>query len=243
MLRFQVKQLPAKPIATTSKGQGVNQAKNQKQQHDSGGGGRAPLSLTQRKRRDIIQAAIDEFQAKGFLATSMDAIAASAGVSKRTVYNHFASKEDLFQGVVMALWDEAVGGQAYNYRPDEPLVDQLKAIAHLEIGFLNNPSRFALARVIVAECIRSPGLGKRIYQEVEKSESGIFAWIKQAVAEGRLKASDPMMAAFLFNSLIEGMAFWPQVVGGQEPLGEKKREMLVDTVAGMFLGWFGRENK
>jgi TetR/AcrR family transcriptional regulator, regulator of autoinduction and epiphytic fitness len=206
-------------------------------------GGSAPLKLTQRKHLDIIQAAVQEFQAKGFLGTSMDAISARAGVSKRTVYNHFASKEGLFQGVVLALWNEAMGAQAYDYRPDKPLADQLKAIAQREIDFLKHPSRFALARVIVAECVRSPELGKRIYQEVEGSGAGIFAWIKQAVADGRLNAPDPVMAAYLFSSLIEGMAFWPQVVGGQPALSEAKRGILVDTVVAMFLGQFGREGE
>ena len=56
----------------------------------------APLRLTDRKREAIIQAAIEAFRADGFEATSMDKIAAKAEVSKRTVYNHFPSKEELF---------------------------------------------------------------------------------------------------------------------------------------------------
>ena len=47
----------------------------------------APQRLTDRKREAIIQAAIAEFRANGFDITSMDKIAATAGVSKRTVYN------------------------------------------------------------------------------------------------------------------------------------------------------------
>lgn len=218
-------------------------AKKNKKQVFRSGAGSARLKLTQRKHLDIIHAAIQEFQAKGYAGTSMDAIAARAGVSKRTVYNHFTSKEGLFQGVVLALWNEAVGTQVYDYRPDKPLADQLKAIAQREIDFLKAPSRCALARVIVAECIRSPELGKRIYQEVERSEAGIFIWIKQAVADGRLSAPDPVMAAYLFSSMIEGMAFWPLVVGGQPVLSEPKRGILVDTVVGMFLGQFGREGE
>lgn len=52
--------------------------------------------LTDRKRVAIIDAAIEEFLAAGYDATSMDRIAARANVSKRTVYNHFPSKEALF---------------------------------------------------------------------------------------------------------------------------------------------------
>ena len=51
-----------------------------------------PLKLTDRKRQAVVDAAIAEFRASGFEATSMDKIAATAGVSKRTVYNHFPVK-------------------------------------------------------------------------------------------------------------------------------------------------------
>jgi TetR/AcrR family transcriptional regulator of autoinduction and epiphytic fitness len=53
----------------------------------------APQRLTDRKREAIIQAAIAEFRANGFDITSMDKIAATAGVSKRTVYNHFPARK------------------------------------------------------------------------------------------------------------------------------------------------------
>ena len=46
-----------------------------------------------------------------------------------------------------------------------------------------------------------------------------------------------------FGSLIEDMAFWPQVVGGQPVLSEPKRGILADMVVGMFLGQFGREGE
>ena len=64
-----------------------------------------PDKLTDRKRAAIITAAIAEFRARGFEATSMDRIASAASVSKRTVYNHFPSKDDLFEQILQELWD------------------------------------------------------------------------------------------------------------------------------------------
>ena len=50
------------------------------------------------KRAAVIEAATEEFLTYGYFGTSMDRIAEAANVSKRTVYDHFPSKEDLFSG-------------------------------------------------------------------------------------------------------------------------------------------------
>lgn len=67
----------------------------------------SPTRLTDRKRDAIVQAAIEEFRQHGFNGTSMDRVAAAAEVSKRTVYNHFPSKEDLFEAILMLMWERS----------------------------------------------------------------------------------------------------------------------------------------
>ncbi|ASJ97406.1 MULTISPECIES: TetR/AcrR family transcriptional regulator [Shewanella] len=56
----------------------------------------APLSRSEQKKAQILNAAIDLFCGQGFPNTSMDEVAKLAGVSKQTVYSHFGSKDDLF---------------------------------------------------------------------------------------------------------------------------------------------------
>lgn len=53
-----------------------------------------------KKRATILDGEIDVFISMGYEFASMDKIAETAGVSKRTVYNHFISKENLFQAIV-----------------------------------------------------------------------------------------------------------------------------------------------
>ena len=66
-------------------------------------------SVSGRKRDEIQRAALALFSRDGYERTSVDAIAAEAGVSKRTVYNHFGDKENLFLAVVQRTFAWMIG--------------------------------------------------------------------------------------------------------------------------------------
>ncbi len=80
-----------------------------------------PTRLTDRKRLAILAAAAEQFRTQGYEATSMDRIAAVAGVSKRTVYNHFPSKEDLFGEMLVQLFMRSAADLDLPYRSDASL--------------------------------------------------------------------------------------------------------------------------
>ena len=87
----------------------------------------SPTLLTHRKREAILQAAISEFRAHGFAGTSMDRVAAVAEVSKRTVYNHFPSKDELFAAILTQLWQRAQAMVARLAEKEEGLVTWIRA--------------------------------------------------------------------------------------------------------------------
>ncbi len=62
----------------------------------------AKASMVAEKDRVILLAARDHFLRDGFAGASMDAIARSAGVSVKTIYSHFANKDQLFSKVMIA---------------------------------------------------------------------------------------------------------------------------------------------
>src|ERR1700757_3837598 len=97
-----------------------------------------PQRLTDRKRQAIVDAAIAEFRSSGFDATSMDKIAATAGVSKRTVYNHFPSKDELFAQILHQLWPGRAACGAIPYRPGEPLRQQLMELLGQKMQLLQD---------------------------------------------------------------------------------------------------------
>ncbi|WP_321897861.1 TetR/AcrR family transcriptional regulator [Paraburkholderia heleia] len=194
-----------------------------------------PQRLTDRKRAAIVAAAIDEFLAFGFDATSMDRIAARAGVSKRTVYNHFPSKEALFAAILCQLWDASATADAPAYRAGEPLRAQLVELLMRKLRLLSDEAFFKLARVAIAAGIHSPERARDMVARIGEREEDLTVWVRAAAADGRLKTSDPAFASQQLHGIVKAFAFWPQVAMGQPPLDEAQQRQVAESSADLFL--------
>ncbi|MFM0077532.1 TetR/AcrR family transcriptional regulator [Paraburkholderia sediminicola] len=193
------------------------------------------LRLTDRKRAAVIGAAIEEFLAAGFDATSMDRIAARAGVSKRTVYNHFPSKEALFAAILGQLWESSDAGEVTAYSAEHPLRAQLLQLLFKKLALLNNEAFLSLARVAIAAGIHSQERARDMVARMGEREEDLTVWIRAAAADGRLKTSDPMFASQQLQALVKAFAFWPQVTMGQSPLSVDEQRHVAESAADMFL--------
>lgn len=176
-----------------------------------------------------------EFRASGYEATSMDRIAARAGVSKRTVYNHFASKEVLFTRILEALLERGLDGLDLRYRRDVPLRAQLTELVERKLRVLRDPDFVDLARVAIAAAIHSPDMARKMIERLGAREAGLALWVREAAADGRIDASDPVFAAMQLESLIKGFAFWPQMALGQPPLDAAKQAQVMVGAVEIFL--------
>jgi TetR/AcrR family transcriptional regulator, regulator of autoinduction and epiphytic fitness len=197
--------------------------------------------LTDRKRSAILDAAAAEFRAHGFEMTSMDRIAANAGVSKRTVYNHFPSKEELFAETLVQLFQEGAAKVDLPYQAGRPLRLQLTELMRQKIALLADPNFLALARVAIAEAIVAPDRARPVLARLGEREEGVLVWVRAAQADGRIKPVDPVFAANLLQGQVKAVAFWPQVTMGAPPLDPKMAAPLVDAVVEMFLSYFAAQ--
>lgn len=197
-----------------------------------------PIRLTDRKRSAILAAAAEQFRVHGYEAASMDAIAALAEVSKRTVYNHFSSKEELFAETVMQMFESSAGELELGYRPERSLRAQLVELMALKMRTLADPEFIALARVAIGEAIHAPERTLPILARLGEREEGVTAWIRAAQADGKLKAGDPSFAATLLQGQIKTFAFWPQIAMGAAPLAPQEQERVIDAAVSMFLSYF-----
>ncbi|MEM1142306.1 MAG: TetR/AcrR family transcriptional regulator [Pseudomonadota bacterium] len=193
------------------------------------------LTLSQRKRLDILAAARAECLDAGFRDTSMDRIAESAQVSKRTVYNHFPSKEALFMAIAAQFMEELRQAINVAYSSDRSLDDQLTEIANREISQVTQPDYIAMFRVFIAEL----GTFRDAFDDLLKDWNGsvdpLECWIEAASNDGRLTVKNSALAAAQFYSLLKGSLFWPVLAGYRSSPPEHERDAVISEAVTMFL--------
>ena len=199
----------------------------------------AAKKLTEIKREDIIEAAVTEFKNNGFNATSMDRIAATAKVSKRTVYNHFESKEILFQSITQEACDRITQVSEHPYSSDIPVDEQLRNIAGQEIALLISAEFLDTVRMITSESLVTPALTRSTFENFQDNSIGIVKWIKLADEDGKLKVKDHVRAGKQFLALIENFALWPQLYGVKPVPDKKEQKVIIDSTVEMFLNTYG----
>jgi len=193
------------------------------------------MTRSELKKAAVLDSAMLEFQARGFKATSMDDIAKRAEVSKRTVYNHFASKEILFSAIMLEMMNLRCNFQHVQYSAEQDLGEQLTLLAKYEIAQLQNENFIAMARVIIAEAIHSPELIQEALASFNEDESPLIAWFNAAITDGALTVSSPEIVIKQFISVIKGFCFWPQIVQGEAFPDEDKIALIIDTAVQMVL--------
>ncbi len=198
----------------------------------------APQRLTDRKRQAIVAAAIAEFRANGFEVTSMDKIAATAGVSKRTVYNHFPSKEELFAEILHQLWANTAAQLDVGYSRERPLREQLHELLEAKMKMMSDANFLDLARVAIAATIHSPERAQDMVNRLSQREEGFTVWVRAAQEDGRLHGSDPAFAAHQIQSLLKAFAFWPQITLGQPPLDAASQAKVIESAIDLFLAGY-----
>ncbi|QDV45086.1 HTH-type transcriptional regulator RutR [Stieleria neptunia] len=193
--------------------------------------------LTDRKRAAIVQAAVQAFQQYGYFAASMKGIADAASVSKRTLYNHFDSKESLFDAILEELKLRAEQLPACEFDQSRDLAEQLTELAHSEIDFFTSEEVQALARAGLSRVLGEPDAGQQIDQRFFIRR--VTTWMKNAQASGCLLKADPEFAAMQFLGLLRTFAFWPSIVQGEPPPSRRQRNQIVERTIEMFLSTYG----
>jgi TetR/AcrR family transcriptional regulator, mexJK operon transcriptional repressor len=167
-----------------------------------------PDTRSARKHEAILAAARSVFLHQGYLGASMDEIAARARVSKQTVYRHFTDKERLFIEIVISTVDEVsnpVYAEVLGLRDSGDPQRDLTDLARRQLTGVMVPELLALRRLVIAEAIRFPELGRAFYDRGPgRTMAALAASFARLHDQGRLRCPDPELAARHFNWLVMG---------------------------------------
>lgn len=197
------------------------------------------------KRRAIVEAALRVFAQVGYAQASLDVIAAEAGVSKPTIYNHLGSKENLFRHVMTETAARSNAKTldvlaAFPTDPDE-LRPGLEDVAQKLVDCYCDEQSESVRRLLYAEAVRFPDLFDAVRasgpNQFTEALAGRLARLANA---GHLRVEDPVRAANQFIALV-----YEELPGmsalGTRPLDPADVGKVVTAGVDTFLRAFGTE--
>lgn len=184
------------------------------------------------KQEMILQGASQVFLRSGYAGTSMDRVAAEAGVSKQTIYSHFQDKEGLFRSMIERV-------TICRLKAKLPLAESgdrpeilLRKLAETYLYEVATAEYVALVRLIIAESARFPELAKLFTETVVKPGRGLLTDYFKKHPE--LGLTDPEAIAQLFFSCLVGYLLQQEILYGKElvPLDKGR---LIDNLISLVL--------
>ncbi|MEK1912678.1 MAG: TetR/AcrR family transcriptional regulator [Pseudomonas chlororaphis] len=188
------------------------------------------------KRQAILEAAKTLFLSNGYANTSMDAVAAEAGVSKLTVYSHFNDKETLFCAAVAAKCEEQLPTLIFELPAGMPIENVLLNIGRGFHLLINSEESLNLHRLIMALGSQDPKLSQIFFEAgPQRMVQGMERLLTRIDQSGALRIDKPRNAAEHFFCLLKGTANFRLLYGCGEPLSDEAAEEHVREVVGLFM--------
>ncbi|WP_432813338.1 TetR/AcrR family transcriptional regulator [Pantanalinema sp. GBBB05] len=184
------------------------------------------------KQEAILRGAVRVFLQSGYAGTSMDRVAAEAGVSKQTIYSHFQDKEGLFT----ALMERMTIRRFQTFLGMERLQGEpALLLRQFAEGFLNHivdDEYVALLRLIIAESVRFPELAKLYGRTVIQTGRQLMTEFFQQHPE--LGFTDAEAVAHIFIGSLVSYVLAQEIFYGKEgfPL---ERDRLVESLLALLL--------
>jgi AcrR family transcriptional regulator len=151
----------------------------------------------------IIEAAAQEFQANGYAATNICAVAQRAGVSTKTLYRLVPTKADLFGCVVIDRTTRFI------LAIDHEAVGQLDLAAGLErvlvaYGSLTlSEEVIAMNRLVIGECERFPEIASTFYRSaIMPVNAAIERWLRRCRDQGLIRLDDVSVASGMLRGMM-----------------------------------------
>jgi TetR/AcrR family transcriptional regulator, mexJK operon transcriptional repressor len=201
-----------------------------------GRGGRPTRADALHLRRRILEVATQLFLAQGYESTTIEAVAASAGISKRTLYHRFEDKSALFTAVVHDIIEQIRPPAGVPLIEGATLHDVLRRLANMILRAALAPAALALHRLIMAESARFPELARAVNGDGSTREATtlISDLLARDLRKSKLNAEQRLFAAEQFIFMVVAV---PQrrAMGYGVPMTSAELDVWADKTVGLFL--------
>lgn len=158
------------------------------------------------KRQAMIHAAQEVFVNKGLEAASLEEVAAHAGVSKLTIYNHFGSKDELFVAALIEKCDSYMKPDAFRTRPAGSTCEGLIQIGRSFLGLIFDPAALKMHRVVMSESQTHPKIAALFFEKaIMGTAHKVVEFLAAEVRAARLSIDDVFQAATVYLALLKGI--------------------------------------
>lgn len=194
--------------------------------------GRPPRGSEGEATLRILAAAKPVFLNNGYEAASIDAIAMSASMSKKTIYARFTSKEDLFEAVIVRFIEENAPSIELAASQGGSLTERLHRIVLAVLEVALTVDAIAVRRIIVAEAVRFPEFARLLHDfGFARVDPLIEICLEEGNASGEITIDDVRQAREMFVSITMRSFIDKAELGLERPgLSHVKRESLKRSI-------------
>ena len=184
-------------------------------------------------RAAIVEAAVRLFLERGFGAVSMDELAGAAGVARRTLYNQFASKEEIFREMLRRVTSQLERAFPPGIETRGDVEDVLRLIARVILDLHKNTEYLGFLRMVAADSRQFPWIADEFAAVMDPLTDRVVRYLAHLTAMGVLKCYNPLLAAHQFMGMLNEFSLWPWMMG-QPPLNVPAETLVEDSIQ-MFL--------
>jgi TetR/AcrR family transcriptional regulator, regulator of autoinduction and epiphytic fitness len=189
-------------------------------------------------RGAIVEAAERLFLERGFGSVSMDELAEAAGVARRTLYNQFSSKEEIFREMLLRVSSQLEDAFPSGVETQGDVEDVLRLVARMILELHKHPEYLGFLRMVVADSRQFPWIAEEFATVMDPQTERLVRYLAHLTALGILDCRNPMLAAHQFIGMLNELSLWPWMMG-REGLPVSAEDAVEETIR-MFLQRYRR---
>jgi TetR/AcrR family transcriptional regulator, regulator of autoinduction and epiphytic fitness len=184
-------------------------------------------------RSAIIEAAERLFLERGFGSVSMDELAEASGVARRTLYNQFSSKEEIFREMLLRVSGQLERAFPPGIETQGDVEHVLRLIARMILELHESPAYLGFLRMVVADSRQFPWIAEEFAAVMDPQTERLTRYLTHLTAIGVLDCCNPLLAAHQFMGMLNELSLWPWMTG-RESIPVPDEDIIEETVQ-MFL--------